>query len=157
MNLVGTTDSNCRVEKPKIVYSKSEMFFAFFTLLVGVSIYLLFRSRSLLAFRWLEIVGLKDFIITVRTYCGNICLPEFVIYCLPDGLWSLSYVLFMDSIWRGGKLGFLFVQIIPVIGAISELLQKYHVLDGCYDTCDFICYLFPLVVYDIFILKYRVL
>ena len=58
-----------------------------------------FRSTSLRMFGWFDNLGLHETIMLVRRLLNDIQVPEIIKYCIPDGLWTLSYILFMDAIW----------------------------------------------------------
>ena len=125
------------------------LFFAF-----GGCIYIAFRSTSLRMFGWFDDLGLHEIIMSVRSFTSDIQLPEMIRYCIPDGLWTLSYILFMDAIWNPDlKRQILFGSIIPIVGGISEVLQYFNVLSGTFDVVDISCYLVPFVLY--LIIKFK--
>lgn len=124
----------------------------FFTL--GGCIYIAFRSTSLQMFGWFDYLGLHELIIAVRNLLSDIQIPEIIRYCIPDGLWTLSYILFMDAIWSPDvKRQTLFCGIIPIMGALSEILQYYNVVKGTFDVIDLLCYIIPYILYLILIVK----
>ena len=115
---------------------------------LGGSIYIAFRTTSLRMFGWFDYLGLTDSIIAFRNVFGSIQIPEIVKFCIPDGLWSLSYVILMDAIWSPDtKKQVVFCGIIPAIGAISEILQYFCIVEGVFDVADLLCYLIPYVIY----------
>lgn len=105
-------------------------------------------------FRWFEEIGLHNFIMLVRNSLYDIQIPMIIKYCIPDGLWTLSYILLMDAIWSPNiKRQVLFCGIIPIVGGISEILQYFSVVKGTFDVVDLFCYLVPYVLYLIFLVK----
>lgn len=121
---------------------------AFLLFSLGGFIYIAFRSTSLRMFGWFDDLGLHEFYMIVRNLSSDIQIPEIVKYCIPDGLWTLSYILLMDVIWSSNlKRQILFCSIIPVIGGISEILQYFNLLKGTFDIVDLLCYLVPYVLY----------
>lgn len=127
---------------------------AFILFSLGGFIYIAFRSTSLRMFGWFNDLGLHDYIMNVRILSNSIQLHEIIKYCIPDGLWTLSYILFMDAIWSPNvNTQVFFGSIIPVIGCISEILQKLSVIKGTFDIIDLLCYIVPYVLYLIFIIK----
>lgn len=90
---------------------------------------------------------------TVRETVLSLKLPDFVIYCLPDGLWTTSFILIMDAIWSTLKEKLFWASIIPVIGIASEILQIVHILPGTFDYGDLLCYTLPLITNIIVVLK----
>ncbi len=122
---------------------------------IGGSIYIAFRTTSLRMFGWFDSLGFHEFITAIRNATNNIQVPEMVIFCIPDGLWTLSYILFMDVIWAPDKRRqIIFCSIIPFIGATSEILQYFNVIEGTFDIIDLLCYTIPFVIY--LILKVKV-
>lgn len=120
-------------------------------LLAGMCIYLLFRSRQHLGFIVLDSIGLTSAIDYIRSSAQGVEATEFVRFCLPDGLWTTSYVLFSDYFNRNEKLKLrlLWVSAIPMIGCVSEMLQFCGLLLGVFDVLDIVCYALPLVAYYI--------
>ena len=122
-------------------------------ILVGC-IYMAFRSTSLRMFGWFDNLGLHETIMLVRRLLNDIQVPEIIKYCIPDGLWTLSYILFMDAIWSSDvKKQIIFCGIIPFVGASSEILQYFNLVEGTFDVIDLLCYTIPFVIYLIVKLK----
>lgn len=123
--------------------------FSLLLLTVGGMVYLMFRPRTLVLFVVAGALGLDGWVDGVRECVGGVALPEFVVYCLPNGLWALAYVIVIDwvmqSYSRGTRL--LCASIIPVLGAVSELMQLCGWLPGTFDVGDVVCYLLPLLLY----------
>lgn len=118
-------------------------------LLTGAVMYLLLRDRSLLGFSLLDHLGAGAWADRARAAVAGTDLPEWVIYCLPDGLWALSYILLIDVIMERQPFHkrMAWTSVIPLIGTASELLQAIGWTPGVYDMIDLICYLLPLVIY----------
>ena len=118
-------------------------------MLVGICIYLLFRSRSHLGFQLLDTIGLSTVVDALREMAVGIELPDFVKNCLPDGLWSISYILMCDYYNRDERrrLRVAWCSVIPLIGCTSELMQWGGILPGIFDWRDLVCYSAPLAVY----------
>lgn len=121
---------------------------------LGGCIYIAFRSPSLRMFDWFNNLGLHEIITAIRNFSSDIQVPEIIKYCIPDGLWTLSYILFMDAIWfPDTKRQIIFCSIIPFIGAFSEILQYFNLIEGTFDVIDLLCYTIPFVIYLILKLK----
>lgn len=121
---------------------------------IGGCIYIAFRSTSLRMFGWFDDLGLHEVIMGVRNSSSGIQIPEIIRFCIPDGLWTLSYILFMDAIWAPDvKRQLLFCCIIPLIGSFSEVLQYFGVVKGTFDVVDLSCYIVPYVIYLILKVK----
>lgn len=67
------------------------------SLFMGGCLYLLYRSDSLVMFRWCQSLGVYDFIVSLRPQAHY---DNWLVYSLPDGLWMLAYVLLMGAIWN---------------------------------------------------------
>lgn len=126
---------------------------ALISFLTGAVIYLLFRPKTLLGFFVLKSIGLGEWTDQLRFHFADCVLPGFVVYCLPNGLWSLSYVLLIDDVMDTtpkGKL--LWASVIPIMGIVTELLQCIGWMKGTFDPMDLLCYGLPLVGYAIWIM-----
>lgn len=124
-----------------------ERTFAWGCLLVGIGIYLLFRSRGHLGFIVLDYIGMGAAVDAVRALVDGIKVPEFVRFCLPDGLWTLSYILFSDSVNRHESMmkRLAWISVVPLLGVVSELMQLAQLLPGTFDVADLACYSLPLL------------
>lgn len=119
-------------------------------LIIGGTLYLGFRSQDLLMFRWVNYLGLSNIVNLWRSYCSQYPLPEWISYALPDGLWLLSYMLLMHTIWgehiRQYKV---WVYILPVIAITSELMQLVILSLGTFDIMDIICYSGAILLFEL--------
>jgi hypothetical protein len=72
-------------------------------------------------------------------------------------LWAAAYILTIDSLmFRQSVMPRILVSgIIPVIGAVSELLQLIGLLPGTFDVADLLCYLVPYLLYLSITLKIK--
>ena len=125
-------------------------------LLMGGMTYLLFRPQTLLMFHVTDALGLSAVINSMRKGISS-QLPEFIIYNLPGALWAAAYILTIDSLmFRQSVMPRILVSgIIPVIGAVSELLQLIGLLPGTFDVADLLCYLIPYLLYLSITLKIK--
>lgn len=136
------------------ISNAAEIAAASIVFLLGGCIYIAFRSTSLRMFGWFDYLGFHNIVMGIRSTSDNIQIPEIIKFCIPDGLWTLSYILFMDVIWSPDvRKQILFCGIIPIIGTISEILQLFGLVNGTFDVVDLLCYLIPYVLY--ITLKYR--
>lgn len=126
------------------------------SLLAGAAIYMLFRPRHLVGFVVLDSIGLETWVNNCRQLVPSVQLPEFMIYCLPNGLWSLSYVLLIDEVVQAQRFctKLIWASVIPVIGVISEFMQLWGIIPGRYDLGDVICYITPVFLYSCFAFAY---
>jgi hypothetical protein len=95
-------------------------------------------------------MGLTDVIDQWRLSAAAVWQPaEFIVYCLPAGLWALSYVLIVGTLAQGlpMKRRWAAVAAIPLLGAASELLQAMSIIPGTFDWADLLLYVLPLITY----------
>lgn len=126
--------------------------------LLGVSIYLLWRDIHHLVFYLFDSIGLSSPILFLRNLFSFVNPPEWVLYSLPDGLWSLAYILIIDAAvgkYSELKIRLFWISIIPIIGILSEIMQLSGWLIGTFDPIDLISYTLPLIIYTIYIIIYR--
>ena len=119
------------------------------SLLNGATIYLLFRSKTLLGFKLLSRIGAEPWADRMRSYAVDVTLPEVVVYSLPGGLWSLGYILIIDSLF-GNQTRFTriaWASVIPLLGVGSEVLQAIGLLPGVFDTWDLVFYALPFILF----------
>ena len=116
---------------------------------LGGGMYVLLRPRVILLFRVIDKIGVGSWVDAQRAHFAGSVLPEWVVYCLPNGLWSASYILLMDAIMKHRSLHerLAWACVIPVLGVISELLQGMGMLTGTFDTIDLACYAVPFLIY----------
>jgi len=118
-------------------------------LLVGISIYLLFRSENITLYRWMAAIGITDAIAPLRHSVSLWDVPPFVRFSLPDGLYCLSYILLMDAVWQRSRrpIRLMAASLIPLITITHELLQAAGLARGTFDWSDLLCYTLPLIGY----------
>lgn len=122
-------------------------------LFIGGSIYILFRPESLLMFRWADTAGLMPLIDSLRDSFGGITAGYVFTYCLPDGLWTASYLLMAHTIISAEhKVSLIFWSYsLPGIAVLFEFLQLAGVIPGVFDIYDIMCFLIPITLYSIFL------
>lgn len=111
--------------------------------LIGGFIYIAFRTTSLLMFKWFDILGLSDAIYTIRAGVSDYKIASsWVLYSLPDGLWTMSYVIVMAALWDFDYCRhYLIVLFIPFLAIASEILQVFGLVHGTFDWVDLITYI----------------
>lgn len=109
-------------------------------LIVGSSIYFLFRPTSLFAFRWLECLGLLPFIYASRDslYALNIWVPTWFVFSIPNALWVYAGTSVFNLIWYRSSasyaLSWAFGFLLLSLGA--EAMQYIAYLPGTFCTTD---------------------
>ena len=125
-------------------------------LVAGGLIYTLYRPTTLLGFRLTDAIGLSPLINNWRTALATQQPATFIVYCLPNGLWSAAFILIMDRLFAHQPLRqrLCWTAVIPGIGIAAELLQEVGIVPGTFDWLDILCYAVPYLVYvDIIRLK----
>lgn len=127
----------------------------FVSLLVGGLIYVLFRPESLLMFHALRAMGMMGVVERMRESVAGWQLPEFVVFCLPNGLWVVAYTMLMDVLWRNKseKVRMGWACLMPVAGCLSEVGQMCGLVPGTFDWVDLACYAVPYIIYCLIIRK----
>ena len=115
----------------------------------GCAIYLLFRSKALYIYQWCLSFGISDYVDVCRHYVQGCQLSDFIIFCLPDGLYCAAYILVIDAIWfEDNRLAkYLILSLVPTITIGSEILQLIGVVRGTFDVMDLVCYAISPLVY----------
>ncbi len=118
-------------------------------LVAGGLIYTLFRPTTLLGFRLTDAIGLSPLINNWRTALATQQPATFIVYCLPNGLWSAAFILIMDRLFAHQPLRqrLCWTAVIPGIGIAAELLQEVGIVPGTFDWLDILCYAVPYLVY----------
>ncbi len=118
---------------------------AFLPILVGALIYTFWRKPTLLVFSWYDFVGLNEQIIQWRSSAQAVraVLPNWFLFCLPDGLWVYGITAFMAALWiNAPKAYFIFwISVGPILAIGGELGQLIGFVQGTYELTDIAFYL----------------
>lgn len=115
--------------------------------LLGGLIYILLRSKDLILFSWINSIRANPIVEWFRLYTYGIIHNEFIIYSLPDGLWLLSYIMIIGSIWNMDILRtVLFVFPLAAFAIGCEGLQKAKLVNGTFDWNDIISYILAIIL-----------
>ena len=85
----------------------------------------------------------------MRLLGQDIHIPQWIKFCLPDGMWLLSYLLIIDVVWKNSsdnKKTF-WLSILPFIAIGSELMQIFIPQIGTFDFIDFLCYIGAIITF----------
>lgn len=112
-------------------------------LVIGFVIYCTSRSHVLFL-DWLGIVGSTP---VLQNKIG-----EWLIYCLPDGLWYMSLLLTMSILCRWYKTmsdysfwPILMMTVAILLPFLLEIAQEIHLIAGTFDWMDIFTYLLTLI------------
>lgn len=107
---------------------------------VGGLIYILWRSPSLLMFKWFDALGLTTLLMSMRSACSDVRsnIPDWVLYSLPDAAWLSSGFLLYAVIWSGSRCGarHFWVWVPPFLAVTGEFGQLFRVVPGTFDVTD---------------------
>ena len=121
------------------------IFLSILSIVFGGVIYIAFRSSSIILFKWIDYIVFTDLVENFRqiTLPYTECLPDWFLYCLPDGLWMFSYSSIVLVIWkqRITKYSLLWLLSLPIISIMFEVLQYYDYFQGTFDILDIIFYI----------------
>ncbi len=125
-----------------LLQSKLLLFHVLIPITFGGIIYLLFRDKSLMMFRWANAIGVNGFI-----DCARICFAsvstnycKWLFFSLPDGLWVYSFTSFMLIVWglKFSKHSIFWISIGPLLALCGEMGQALGVVRGTFDPTDFL-------------------
>ena len=116
-----------------------------FPVWIGGIIYLIFRSKGLVMFRWLEWAGLDALLEPLRRGSAPIrpWVPDFVVFTMPHCLWSYALTVNVWGIWREvPRQALLFsVTVGLTSGPLVELGQGLGWVPGTFDWMDLAGYI----------------
>ena len=123
------------------------------TMLVGGVIYVLFRSDTLLMFRWFEFFKLDKLIYSLReyTFYYRKYIPENVLFSLPDCLWVYSFTMFLSFYLKN-----IFLIMIPCIGSVLTEIGQLWFVPGTFDILDILYMLAATGIALFFIYRHRI-
>lgn len=132
--------SSCNRQSTKspliIIYSAV---FILLPLIFGGLIYVIFRSKRLLMFKWFASMKLMPLILALRILIKHhITFPNWFIFSLPDALWVYSLSLFIGIIWYNGQIvrSLLILIFSLACGVGFEISQFFHLIPGAFDITD---------------------
>lgn len=123
---------------PPLVYYSA----AISSLLIGSAIYVCFRTRTLLMFRWFDVIGLNFPITMLRAYAKPLRpnLADWVLYSAPFALWVFSYLLFIRIIWanKSSLERHFWFWSVPLGSIGIEFGQGLRIVPGTFDINDLV-------------------
>lgn len=119
-------------------------------LVSAIYIYLSNRTTDMQLYSWFNIDTENHLLENIRN--TSFCFAPWVKYNLPDGLWLLSFLLFMEGIWNRDRLiKWIFCISIISFAFVSEILQFNGYLLGTGDIWDLVSYVAAVLLLLIFI------
>lgn len=127
--------------------NKKKFFWIIAPLLVGVFIYIFFRSRRLFYYNFFHMIDIDHDIREYRVFLWKYrkSIPNWIIYSLPDGLWIFSFgmaFLYGNKFFLIDALFFLGISIFMVGFEFLQLKFGGHgSLVGTFDLADIYCFI----------------
>ena len=118
-------------------------------LLAGGMVYLLCRPHTILINHVASYLGFDPLLANMRDWMQTHRLSHLWVYSLPAGLWAASYVTIVHAFSKSLSLfeRLSFAALMPLVGALSELLQGIGLVPGTFDPIDIVCYITPYLLY----------
>lgn len=117
----------------------------FISLFIGSFIYIVWRSKNIMVFLFIEKLGMMGLIDKLRDTLSHIPINDFILYSLPDLCWVYSFTIYL-GIYTGvfTKRNQLLILLIPVFfGVGSEIGQHklfFNLIPGTFDLMDVVAY-----------------
>lgn len=116
-------------------------------IIVGAAIYIISR-HDIIFFDWMPSSLIEN---KGGLEVKELSLPVyFTVYCLPDGLWYGSLLLFQYTFLDKTSISIYLFQISILLPFVWELLQIYDDVPGTFDPLDLLAYLLTLLIFKIF-------
>lgn len=121
----------------------------FLPILIGGSLYVAFRSKTIRLFDWFERIGLAESLHGFRAifipYKENI--PSWIYYSLPDGLWVYAFASALMIYWNQEIEKVKYWLLIPIVSAtFLEIAQGLKLLQGTFDFLDLVFTVLALIL-----------
>lgn len=127
--------------------NRKKFFWVVTPLLVGVFIYIFFRSRHLFYYNFFRMIDIDQDIREYRVLLWKYrkSIPNWIIYSLPDGLWIFSFgmaFLYGSRFFLIDALFFLGISVFMVSFEFFQLKFGGHgSLVGTFDLADIYCFI----------------
>ena len=107
---------------------------------LGGAVYVLFRADAILLNQWMKNLEFMSFVNEWRTLFDS--PPSWVLYNLPDGLWTFASTYALLLIWKkeDGIQALIWISIPLLLALGLEFGQFFSYLSGSFDTKDLIAY-----------------
>lgn len=109
-------------------------------LLMGGLIYVFWRKDTLMMFIWFDRIGLTDIVCLLRDRAGRLsmCLPNWILFSLPNALWLFGGLLVFDFIWgnKSSVSKLFWFSAFWFIAVSAEVGQALRIIPGRFDWQD---------------------
>ncbi len=140
---------------------KIKFLLVFLPLLLGVIIYLLYRSKNLYYYNLIHFLNINGYVLLARetAILYRKLFPTWVIYSLPDGLWLFSTGAAFLIARKKYLLHFFWFLFIYLFMVGIEYIQKFYgghgTPIGTFDKTDIIAYTYAYIIINIIALILR--
>ena len=125
---------------------------AYLFITCGGLIYIAFRSKSLMLFSLADTLHLSKAVDSIREIATAMQFSDFIVYSLPAGLWTASYLLIMFYLTRkcNRRTRLQLSLPLPSSAVVLEIAQYFSLCPGTFDFIDLVCYLIPIIIFIIY-------
>ena len=141
----------------KAVYKTLWIILSMVCITIGGLIYLVFRTRTLVMFNYVPDNLIEKLNQVYKYICANFSIPNFMIYNLPTGLWTISYIILMQLILEDniGFHRFLWIYLLPISFCLIEIFQVFAFIPGTFDILDVCSYIIPMIISLLIDIRYE--
>lgn len=117
-----------------------------FLFVCALYIYISNRNDDMILYDWFGIDYNNYFFEYMRH--PDLRLSSWAIYNLPDGLWMMSFLLFIEVIWDGEKLmKWIFGGSMIILALVLEIFQFVDLFPGTGDWLDILFYIAAVLLF----------
>ena len=117
-----------------------DIFLSGLAILIGGLIYILLRPSEHIFFGWISMAGLEQWMSHARSVSPALgqLFPEWLVFSLPNGLWSFAYALLITRIWSRSRswLKYFWMASIPILVLGFEIMQIPGIIPGTFCIQD---------------------
>lgn len=94
-------------------------------------------------FEWFNYLGLSKILALLRELAGSIQVPAWILYYVPNGMWTYSFTIVLACIWinTNNWQKYLWIFFPMTAGIIFEIGQLLNLLPGTFSHGDIIAHL----------------
>ena len=112
-------------------------------LVIGGSIYIGWRPKTLIMFSWFEFIGILDIIISFREWLSSYQITDWLLYWGPNGLWTFAFTSALAFIWlhEHSNHKYLWLGLPFIFGLTMEVGQYFNLLHGTFCFGDIVAHI----------------
>lgn len=110
---------------------------------VGATIYLVWRTPTILLFDWINVAGFHQPLMRLRAWMHpfRTGLPNVIVFSLPNALWVYAVTAFNVEVWRRQPTSvskIAWCGIGPLLALAAEIGQWMALVPGTFDIIDLV-------------------